>query len=179
MKPIKELQIIRDLKVQINSSELFRLKRRSAKIDFDVYLESIGKNLQRGYVWDIRQKRELINSIIIGRNIPNLSIFERSDERKFIIDGKQRLSSMFDFLDDKFTIILEDKEYLFSELPKDYQDHIEMFNITYYSIFEISKNIVSEKMLFDWFDFINFAGTPQDEEHINDIKSKFTNIKNI
>lgn len=177
MKPIKELQIIRDLKVDISSQSLFRLKRKSDKIDFDVYLMSIGKNLQRGYVWDIRQKRELINSIIIGRNIPNLAIFERSDEKIFIIDGKQRLSCMFDFLDDKFTIILEDNEYLFSELPKDYQEHISGFNVMYYYIFEIKENSVSEKMLFDWFDFINFAGTPQDEEHIRDIKSKFEILK--
>ena len=84
---------------------------------------------------------------------------------------------MFDFLDDKFTIILEDNEYLFSELPKDYQEHISGFNVMYYYIFEIRENSVSEKMLFDWFDFINFAGTPQDEEHIRDIKSKFTSLK--
>lgn len=47
----------------------------------------------------------------------------------------------------------------------------------YYYIFEIKENSVSEKMLFEWFGFINFAGTPQDEEHIRDIKSKFENLK--
>lgn len=42
------------------------------KIDFDVFLPSIGKNLQRPKVWTIAQKQQLIISVFKDLNIPTI-----------------------------------------------------------------------------------------------------------
>lgn len=58
---------------------------------------------QRRSAWDVQRKSHLIESLIIGLPIPNLVLAESRDKRgKFIvIDGKQRLSSLFDFMSEK------------------------------------------------------------------------------
>lgn len=149
---------------------------RSNNIDWNVYLETKNKNLQRDFVWNIEQKRELINSILIGRHIPHCAIIntiDKNDDKKdlfLIIDGKQRLSTMFDFVDDKFTFEIDGSEYLFSELPVDYKQAINNFYFRYYIINEPWDNRITDDQKIAWFKFINFAGTPQDKEHLDSLK---------
>jgi len=145
---------------------------RKNKIDWDVYLEKIGMNLQRDYCWTLTQKRELINSVLIGRHIPHCAIINtisKSNDREdlfLIIDGKQRLSTLFDFVDDKFTLTIDEKEYLFSELPSDYQLAINCYYFRYYVVNEEWDNRITDEQKITWFKFINYAGTPQDIEHL-------------
>ena len=84
-----------------------------------------------------------------------------------IIDGKQRLSTIFDFIDDKFTVEIESKEYLFSELPEDYQEAITYYHFRYYVVNESWDTRITDDQKVAWFKFINFAGTPQDAVHLN------------
>lgn len=171
MKSIKEIRGDFDLKPQECSSQLRYFKRLD--IDWDVYLPSRGCNLQRGLVWDLNQKRELIWSILIGRHIPHCAIINginRDDNMKdvyLIIDGKQRLSTMFDFIDDKFTIDIDGKEYLFSQLPDDYKKEINYYHFRYYVVNEPWDKRITDDQKVAWFKFINFAGTPQELEHLN------------
>lgn len=144
-------------------------------IDWDVYLPTKGKNLQRPFVWTIEQKRELIWSILMGRHIPHLAFINTVDDVWHIIDGKQRLSSIFDFIDDKFTIIIDEKEWLFSELPHDFNLAINNTYFRYYVVNEQYNNkneidSISDEDKIAWFKFINFSGTPQDAEHLNSLK---------
>ena len=171
MKPIKELRQSFDLNPQeISSSVRYFFKNN---IDWDVYLPTRGFNLQRGFVWNLEQKRELIHSIIIGRHIPHcaiINIIDPKDESKDIwqvIDGRQRLSTIKFFTEDEFTIVLEGKEYLYSELPKDYVSAIEHFYFRYYVVNENWDNRISDQQKIDWFRFINFAGTIQDKQHLD------------
>lgn len=55
---------------------------------------------QRRAAWDIQRKSHLIESLIIGLPIPNIVLAESREKRgKFIvIDGKQRLSSLYGFM---------------------------------------------------------------------------------
>jgi hypothetical protein len=177
MKPIKELQNELKLNIKEGASHVKQLKRKS--IDWDVYLPSIGQNLQRDFVWSLQQKRTLIESILIGRHIPHLSIINshlpNSIEDHFIlIDGKQRLSTIFDFIDDKFTIIVEGQEYLFSQLDEDYQLEITCKTIRYYVVDEEYKKPTSDQQKILWFERLNFGGTPQDEKHLSDLRQKIT-----
>jgi len=71
MKSISELRDMRFLPHEINSSVKHFSKEN---IDWDVYLPSKGKNLQRNFVWAIEQKRELIWSILIKRLIPRMAM---------------------------------------------------------------------------------------------------------
>ena len=150
------------------------------QLDFDVYLPTKGKNLQRELVWTLEQKREFIMSIIYGRHIPNIALINASPkrfpdrgmwERTFeIIDGKQRISTLKDYLEDKFTIQLEGAEFRYSELPYDYKSGAFMhLYLRTYEYVEDYDNFVSDDEKIAWFKFINFAGTPQDREHLNNL----------
>lgn len=171
MKPLKDIKQNFDLKPQSTSSSIKYFKKLD--IDWNVYLPSKERNLQRDYVWTIEQKRELIWSVIIGRHIPHCAIINminKEDDRKdlyLVIDGKQRLSTIFDFIDDKFTIEIENNFYHFSELPKDYQLAIEYYSFNYYIVNEPWDNRITDEQKIAWFKFINFAGTEQDKEHLN------------
>jgi hypothetical protein len=43
-------------------------------VDFDVYLPSKGKNLQRPFCWTLEQKRELILSVLKGVHIQTFTV---------------------------------------------------------------------------------------------------------
>jgi hypothetical protein len=66
-------------------------------------------------------------------------------------------------------LIVEGKEYLFSELPNDYQQAIDHFYFRYYVVNEQWDKRITDEQKISWFKFINFAGTPQDEEHLNSL----------
>lgn len=170
IKPLKDIKISFDLNVtELSSSVKYFFKQ---KIDWDVFLPTKGINLQRPYVWDIFQKRELIMSILIGRHIPHVSVIGMVDKNDTtsdiiqIIDGKQRLSSIYDFINDKFTLELEDEEYLFSQLPVEYRNAITNYHFRYYLILEPWGTPITDEQKIKWFKLINFSGTPQDIDHI-------------
>ena len=139
MKPLIELRNKLDFHPQeISSSVSYFFKN---KIDWEVYLPTRGFNLQREFVWNLDQKRELIYSMLIGRHIPHcaiINIINPNNENEDIfqvIDGRQRLTTINLFLLDEFTIKLENTEYLFSELPNDYQIAINRFYFRYLYFF--------------------------------------------
>jgi uncharacterized protein with ParB-like and HNH nuclease domain len=173
MKTIKELRSQIDFYPQEVTSSVKYFK--NLNIDWNVFLPTKNKNLQRDFVWTIEQKRELINSVLIGRHIPHCAIINIVDSENElqeiyqIIDGKQRLSTLLNFVDNKFTIDIEGKEYLFSELPNDYQLAINNFYFRYYVVNEPYDNRMSDQQKINWFRFINYAGTPQDSEHLRSL----------
>ncbi len=134
-----------------------------------MFLPTKNKNLQRELVWTLEQKRELIWSIFYGRHIPHCSIINRTDETNEIIDGKQRLSTMIDFLNDKFTLLIDDKEFYYKDLPEDYKLVYKSFTFRYYIVNEESNSPISDEDKISWFRFLNFAGTPQDKEHLDNL----------
>lgn len=172
MKTISELRtVLRFHPQEINSSIEYFAKY--CKIDFDVYLPTKGVNLQRDYVWDIRQKRELIWSILMNRHIPRMAMLNVVSEKEDIsgtyqvIDGKQRLSAMIDFYKGEYTLEIDGEFLLFSELPEDYQRVIAGYMFPYYIVNEDFGNKFTDEDKINWFRYINFAGTPQDEQHLH------------
>ena len=175
MKSIAELRSNFNLHVIEYSSQLRYLK--NLEFDWDVFLPSRNRNLQRELVWTLDQKRELIMSVLLERHIPHFAVINtinRENPNKdiyLVIDGKQRLSTLFDFLDDKFTIELEGSEYLYSALPKEYQLEISCSWIRYYCVnepWEMERRITDDQKI-AWFKLINFAGTPQDKEYLDNL----------
>jgi hypothetical protein len=175
MKSIRELRTSLSFNPhEINSSIGYFAKH--VNIDFDVFLPTKNINLQRDFVWSIEQKRELIWSILMNRNIPRMAMMnvikgdKDIDGTYEVIDGKQRLSSMLDFYNNKFALIFDGKEYLFKDLPIDYQRVIDGYQFPYYIAHEdIGKPFTDEDKI-SWFMYINFAGTPQDRIHFDKLK---------
>lgn len=59
---------------------------------------------QRNYIWDIKKASKLIESLILGLPVPELFFYSEGDEnsRYKIIDGQQRLLSIYFFLKGRF-----------------------------------------------------------------------------
>ncbi len=168
MKTVEELRtVLRFQPQEINSSVSFFSKH--CNLDFDVYLPTKDRNLQRGFVWTIDQKRELMWSILINRHIPRmaiLNILSNKEEIYQVIDGKQRLSTMIDFYRGKFDLMIEGQSYYFKDLPQDYQKVIGGYMCPYYIVNENYENTYNDEDKINWFRYINFAGTPQDAKHL-------------
>ena len=174
MKTIGELRtVLRFQPQEVNSWLKFM---NDKDIDFNVYLPSRGKNLQRRFVWKLYQKRELIWSILMNRHIPRMAMINiltpdsGTDGVYQVIDGKQRLSAMLDFFNGKFTLEIDGKEYFYNELPEDYQRVIACYPIAYLIVNEDYGHQITDQEKFDWFKYINFAGTPQEENHLKSLE---------
>ena len=114
--------------------------------------------IQRSYVWERSRKTGLIESMILGFPIPPVfakrmddGTGKRGGNIYYIMDGKQRLSTVKEFLNDEFaltnipsvTYFDEEKDeecvvdisgMKFSELPEALKDHLSTatFNVTYF-----------------------------------------------
>lgn len=121
------------------------------KINFDHIV-------QRSYVWERTRKSALIESMILGYPVPNVfakRIDDGSGKRGgniyYIMDGKQRLSTVKEYLNDEFILTdIAPVSYIddetgeeceqnisgkkFSELPESLQNYLNTvtFNVTYF-----------------------------------------------
>ena len=57
---------------------------------------------QRHYVWDAKKASLLVESILLGIPIPIIYLAEDQNGHVNVIDGQQRLTSLFSFIDGKF-----------------------------------------------------------------------------
>src|SRR5215213_8856197 len=57
---------------------------------------------QRNYVWDIKRASRLIESLLIGLPIPQIFLYEDKRNSFLVIDGQQRLMSIYYFIKKKF-----------------------------------------------------------------------------
>ena len=67
--------------------------------------------IQRGYVWDVKRKSLLIESMIIGYPVP--AFYARRDEKKVfdMLDGKQRSSAIYGYLNNEYALEGVSEEY--------------------------------------------------------------------
>jgi hypothetical protein len=57
---------------------------------------------QRNYVWDIKRASKLIESLILGLPVPQLFLYEEARNHFLVIDGQQRLMSIYYFIKQRF-----------------------------------------------------------------------------
>jgi len=183
MKSIKELRSAFDFRIQPRDVQLYSFVRKYEKnlVDWDVFLPSVGYNLQRPFVWNKLQKEELIWSVLLGRQVPRvsvISIYEDGDELLQIIDGKQRLGTLVTFFQGRFPICIDEEAFLYHQLPDDYKNEIKYFQISINTLYEPLNQPFSDQDKINWFYFINFAGTPQDAEHKLKLQQGLDNLQN-
>ena len=114
---------------------------------------------QREKVWDPKQKSELIESILMGIPIPIIYLFETKEGTKQVIDGRQRISTILDFLNGKFELknltILHNIKGCFKQLEPKLQGIFEDYQISSYII----QPPTPERVKYDIFDRVNRGGT--------------------
>jgi len=57
---------------------------------------------QRNYVWDEKRASKLIESIILGLPVPQVFLYEQGKNAFYVIDGQQRLLSIYFFIKQRF-----------------------------------------------------------------------------
>ena len=57
---------------------------------------------QRNYVWDIKRASRLIESMIVGLPVPQIFLYEQAQNKFLVIDGQQRLMSIYYYLKERF-----------------------------------------------------------------------------
>lgn len=174
MKTIAELRSV--LRFQLQDANFgIDYFTEHCQVDFDVFLPSKGVNLQRDFVWNMHQKRELVWSILQKRHIPRISMLHlrRDTPGKSstfqIIDGKQRLKTMMDFHQNKFTLLIDGTEYFLSELPKEYQRAYLGHLFSCHIVHEDYGIEFTDEEKIAWFHYENFSGTPQDINHLRNL----------
>jgi len=76
----------------------------NTKTIFDFMERGIVKipGFQRNYVWDIKRASKLIESIIMGLPIPQIFLYEKDKNEFLVIDGQQRLMTIYYFFKKRF-----------------------------------------------------------------------------
>lgn len=110
----------------------------------------LSPKFQRRPVWDYKAKSYLIDSIVSGFPIPRIFIRESTNldmsAKREIIDGQQRLKTIFDFLNDGFKISkvhnIEFGNKTYSELPEDVKRDFLKYPISAVLLIDLSDNEV-------------------------------------
>ena len=80
---------------------------------------------QRGQVWCNDGKIFLINSLLSGISIPPIILNQKdiNTEKYDVIDGKQRLTTILDFINNKFPLNINNKQIYFDNIPENITDN--------------------------------------------------------
>jgi hypothetical protein len=134
------------------------------------YSLDLNPDFQRGRVWKEYQQIKYIEFLLMGSVTNNVLYFNHpgwmnSYNGDFVIvDGLQRITSILDFLDNKFKAF---NEYYSSDV--DLKDHYNIkFNIN---------NLKTRKEVLKWYLEINSNGTPHTEDEIEKVKNLLKEIK--
>lgn len=146
------------------SSLISMVQRTHAGVDFDV-------DYQREHVWTRKDKIALIDSIFNNVDIGKFVFVQRSMGHKGklyeILDGKQRLSALVDFVEDRYKY----NGYYFSELSFSDQHKLTDHNISYGYLENPSKEAI-----FETFIKVNTCGKPMASKHINHVKQLLSEL---
>ncbi len=86
----------------------YRISSTPADLTLDSYHarwksgEILVPGFQRKFVWKLPQSSKLIESFLLGLPVPSVFLWREADERHSVIDGQQRLKSVFYFFEGFF-----------------------------------------------------------------------------
>jgi hypothetical protein len=112
-KELNEIEFEQPLEEEIESIEVPSSKRKIYTDKGDPEVESLhgkykrGKliiqpDFQRHFIWDAKKSSRLIESALLDIPLPVIYLSEGKDGNEYVIDGQQRLTAFFSFIDGKF-----------------------------------------------------------------------------
>lgn len=87
-----------------SDDSLFRISSFGADLSFRELIERYDDNelvkpeLQRHYVWDRIEASRFIDSLLLGLPVPSIFLAKTPDERLLIVDGFQRIMTVYDYV---------------------------------------------------------------------------------
>ena len=129
----------------------------------------LSPDYQRGNVWELSDKVALIDSIFRNIDIGKFTFIKNSIlEPIEVLDGKQRITAILEFYEDRF----EYKGCKFSDLSRKDQRHFTSYNISWGE----SEGLTKEQKL-RYFIKLNTTGKPIDKKHIEHVKEMLNECK--
>jgi len=115
-------------------------------------------DFQRDIVWNIEKQQKLIDSILRGWHIPPIHLVKIEGKEQFeVLDGKQRLFSVFNFLENRFPFnarfipgidnFKELHRKKFSEFPPNIQQKFLYLKLRIFEVSDVSQNEATELFL--------------------------------
>ena len=152
------------IKVDKGFYSVFELKRRYDALESRVILDS---DFQREDVWNINRKAELVESVLMGLPLPVFYFNQDKYGRLIVVDGRQRLTALFEYMKDDFSLInlkilTELNNLKFSELQPVLQSRIEDYQIQAHVILPPTP----DRIKFDIFDRVNRGGVQLNKQEI-------------
>lgn len=141
------------------------------KYDFDVHLKDFDRDLQRPYVWEQWQKNEFIRNLLLEKPLERVIVVlhQTADgpNRMQVIDGKQRLLTIHKFLHSEFPITVGGKECWWDDFGEGLGNFFRsrVNSITADMYFSDDMLPVTDRQKILLFNYYNFSGTPQTENH--------------
>lgn len=128
---------------------------------------------QREFVWDRKKASKLMESALLSIPIPTVYISAEDDNREYVIDGQQRLTSFFSFLDGKLPdgrdfklsglkVFKELNGKTYAELTDEHQSAIR-----YYTLRTVTFKKGSDPNLkFEIFERLNTGAVPLNDQEL-------------
>lgn len=159
----KRMSCVDDVRIDYYNNDISSLihKVYSAGVNFN-------PSYQRDLVWTIEQKVALIDSIFNNVDIGKFTFIKldySADLYYEILDGKQRLTTICEFYEDRFEY--NGKKY--SQLCYSDSHHF-----TRYPIIQGEVSNLTQNQIYKLFLKMNTSGTPVSKEHLESIKSLIT-----
>lgn len=158
-----------EIKVRVDRMPLTLISQMIDAGDID-----INPDFQRNLVWDSFQKSRLIESILLRIPLPMFYLAEDFEGKLTIVDGLQRISTIKDFMDNKFP--LKNLQYLGETCEGRYykDEHnkkgLDAKYTRWFNLTTISVNIIDptspHKVKYDIFRRINTGGRPLNNQEI-------------
>lgn len=152
-----------DIDIGIGRNEIisftasFSLSEYSKKLDNEIFFNP---EFQRNYIWDDKRKSRFIESLLYDFPIPNIFLYKRPNEEKYmIIDGYQRISTINSFFHNKFSLINVNEDFIgrtFEDLSNNDQEMLRNKQVSATIVRQIQPN--NESILYSIFDRLNTGG---------------------
>ncbi|MEQ8378731.1 DUF262 domain-containing protein [Parvibaculum sp.] len=135
----------------------------------------LAPDFQREYVWKVRQRTRLIESILLGIPLPAFYFNQGADGKYQVVDGVQRLSTIAIFMHDDHRLDKHDLEYLTDSHGLTYSEldpvALRRFRTTQIVVHVIEPQTPDE-VKYDIFNRVNTLGSPLSPQEIRHAMSK-------
>ena len=115
---------------------------------------------QREFVYNTAQAQAVIHTVLKGFPLNVMYWVKTGNDTYEVLDGQQRTLSVMQFLDHKFSVTLDGKQYYWDSLTDDKYNAIMDYEIMVY----ICEGEESEKL--EWFKVVNIAGKKLSEQEL-------------